>query len=111
VGISAHRLIFMLLLVSRLIFGEIASAMPDHGSAHLDHAASAQVSGGDSCPDHASNHDDNCCKSACSCPCVHFSALAAPVLMMQALLHEPHPQMPVIGATPGHVGRLLRPPA
>jgi hypothetical protein len=111
VRISAQRLIFVLLLVSRLIFGEFASAMPDHGAAHFDHAASSQTSGGDSCPDHAGKHDDNCCKSACSCPCVHFSALAAPLLVTQALLDEGRSQMPVIGTTSAHVGRLLRPPA
>jgi hypothetical protein len=111
VRFSATRLTLVLLLVSRLILGELASAMPDHGASHFDHAASMQVSGGDSCPDHAGMHDDNCCKSACSCPCLHFSALAAPLLVTQAARDEGRSQLPVIGATSGHVGRLLRPPA
>ena len=116
VSFTAQRLTLVLLLVSRLALGEFASAMPDHGAAHFDHAASAQTSGDHSspdeaCPDQASEHDESCCKSACSCPCLHFSALATTPLAAQAQLDEVRPHMPVAGATSGHIGRLLRPPA
>jgi hypothetical protein len=116
VRFSAQRLTLVLLIATRLIFGEFASAMPDHGAAHFDHAASAQTSSDSSCPDHASKHnggahDDSCCKSACSCPCLHFSALAAASLVTQALPDEARPRMPVVGETAPRVARLLRPPA
>jgi hypothetical protein len=111
VRFSATRLTLLLLLVSRLILGEFASAMPDHGAAHFDHATSTQSSGADACPDHAGKHDDNCCKTVCSCPCLHFSALAVPALVTQAALDEARSLLPIIGAMTIHVGRLLRPPA
>jgi hypothetical protein len=127
-----HYWTVIFFLVSRLIFGEFAHAMP-HASASMNGTAVAASDADPPCSDHtrqpSSTHgeasdpdaltfddhpvdDKDCCKKGgCVCPCLHTpaAALAAVVMLMPA--EQSRPGALVRGADWLRTSMLFRPPA
>lgn len=125
----------IVLLVFRLLFGEVVHAMP-----HDDGAASHEIApvseSGQPCPDHDGVHDNgddgappspqapgagydadsddmDCCETGiCKCPCAHISAFTAPTPPGSV---APIDQSPAVQCAAGCMHRrltaLFRPPA
>lgn len=131
----SHRWAIVLLVVARLILGEFAYSMPHDPAAATDHvqgqshenarfsdsgcpehggAAGTQAPTDSTAinPHHGAAHDANCCKTSCSCPCLHLSAIVTGVgVPSLALLHQQQLPGSASGHTPERVFLLLRPPA
>jgi hypothetical protein len=134
-----QRWSIVLLVVTRLIFGELAYSMP-HDSVHAatNHAstpaAQTDQSNDGGCPDHTrapdtdsstgsepeaptahhagAGHDGNCCKTSCYCPCLHLSGiLSALSVASLGVLPQQRPSILALGQTTERVFLLLRPPA
>jgi hypothetical protein len=58
------------------------------------------------------SHGKDCCKNACSCPCLHLSAFLTASLNVSAAIPE-QLSLPLaaIARTPERVSLLFRPPA
>lgn len=133
-----HRWAAVLLLVSRLIFGEVTHAMPqpDAPAAGAVALAGQEVAGQevasqevDECPDHSpegeslttqsdDSHDSHdatqdCCETGdCKCPCMHVPAAAtAPPDMDLANLHQNQVIRRADGVAVNRLSVLFRPPA
>lgn len=126
-----HRWAVVLLLVSRLIFGEVVHAMPQADSAKGGEAALA-IEQAAPCPNHSSEGaepvtarsgdsldaqstqaDEDCCKEGgCNCPCVHVPAAAlAPLVMNLAHLDRNRLVDCADGVAALRLNALFRPPA
>jgi hypothetical protein len=122
------------LLVARLVLGELAHAAPHQNeSNNVDAPVAAAHAQEAPCPDHATesgvpqvltdsvdmtskphgpgSHDTNCCQNACECACLHLSALAMPVTMNVAALDQLVIVDAALGHTPDRIFLLFRPPA
>lgn len=119
-------------LVSRLIFGEFAHAMP-HASAQVNGDVALADEAGTPCPDHLqpppSTHseasgsdaaksgghpldDKDCCKNGgCACPCLHTPAATPTSALTVTLTHEARPGVVASGAAWLRSSPLFRPPA
>lgn len=119
-------------MMSRLIVGEFAHAMP-HSNAPADMPASdAAALVGESaaaCPDHENagatsqqsseqshgvhGEDEDCCKAnGCECPCVHLPPAAGDPSVMAVAKPDSHRlSEPVLGAAARRLSALFRPPA
>lgn len=125
-----HRWAVIFLLVSNLILGEFAHAMPhmaEHGMTMNEVVTSAPVSDDSpACGDHvqasakggqphASNTDHagkDCCKAGqCACPCLHSPAAVAAVPFVVQPTHDDQAAVLVEGATWQRLSGLFRPPA
>jgi hypothetical protein len=116
--IRFQRWTVFLLLLGRLVFGEIAHALPHDASAMDRVAVAAQDE--PPCPGHgdaatgnlaAGEHD--CCKAdACACPCMHLSQASLPT---PELIFERVDAAPLViggdGLISHRVFMLFRPPA
>jgi hypothetical protein len=119
-----HRWAVIFLMLSRLIFGEFAHAMP-HSSAPASDAAALVAESMSACPDHANassapeqshaahGEDEDCCKAeGCKCPCVHLPPAAGdPSVMAVAKRDSQHVSEPALGAAARRLSALFRPPA
>jgi hypothetical protein len=121
-----HRWAVVFLMVSRLIVGEFAHAMPHSEAAAKDVAvlasetmAACQDHEGvaaepSSAPAHGTHADeDDCCKAkGCKCPCVHLpSAVPEPVVVGMAH-HDLHRlSEPTLGIATQRLSAVFRPPA
>jgi hypothetical protein len=129
-----HRWAVIFLLVSKLILGQFAHAMP-HMAQDMDHSAmnamvtSASPSDDDSppCGSHAqadgqsgqsqdSSADEHaaksCCKGGeCACPCLHSPAATAAVALALQGVHDDQPGVLIEGAISHRLSGLFRPPA
>jgi hypothetical protein len=116
----------------RLFAGESAHAMPSHREQAQPVAGKSVAESQElPCPDHGASseasapmadtataaltdasHDKDCCKTSCSCPCLHLSAFLAVSLIVSAAIPE-QLRLPVtaIARTPDRVSLLFRPPA
>jgi hypothetical protein len=124
---SFQRWTVIVLLLSRLVFGEFAHALPHAGSLTADAAVAAQAAhaaqstdGESPCAEHkdtvdrtgtAGDHD--CCKAgACDCPCMHLPQASLPVF---TLSFERNSAVRPVTADDGLVrhrlSTLFRPPA
>lgn len=119
-----QRCLFVLLLVSRLCFGEAAHAMPHEVAAGEAAAATHQQP----CPEHANgaamhaadhmagfdtaNHKDCCGNGGCDCPCLHLFAVVAPTLTVPlAIIDQARVPASAAGQIADRVSALFRPPA
>jgi hypothetical protein len=127
----------ILMLVSRLIFGELAHSTPhdmhmpadaavasesalsvlpcaEHAGVEQGAAESQPVADSMSCAHTDANHDDaGCCDTvACKCPCAHVAALAMPSLTTHPMLID-HGRVPALVARVAQQRpfELFRPPA
>lgn len=115
----------MLLLVTRLVIGELGHAMPIAAHAPVEQAT-AEMAGEPACAEHEgggqetpkAHHSESgeahdCCKSGeCECPCLHAPCAALEAVAMTPvstiLLRIPHGTETVISQRPSG---LFRPPA
>lgn len=128
-----HRWAAVLLLVSRLIFGEFTHAMPqpdapaagavaltsqevasqevDNCPNHLSEGESLTTQSGDSHETHGATQD--CCDTGdCKCPCMHVPAAAMATLDMDlANLHQNQIIECADGVAVYRLSALFRPPA
>jgi hypothetical protein len=116
-----QRWTLILLLMARLVLGELGHAMPLAAMAPLA-AATAEVSGEPACAEHEApktHHSDeagsehDCCKSGdCECPCLHAPCVALDAVNVNsvsiALPRVPYGADSIPAARPC---RLFRPPA
>lgn len=130
---SLHRWSIVVLLIARLVLGELANAMPHHADLSEGAAVAAQVEGMP-CPEHAASspasegptgfadleskprgstaHETHCCKGGCDCACVHASALGMPAVAVHVVALEKHLlSAAALGHTPHRIFLLFRPPA
>jgi hypothetical protein len=98
----------VVLLVSRLILGELAHA---HDGVHAAAGATAQQSS--QCHDAATQPGKpDCCKTGgCECPCPFGTAVARDVAYSFALTTEHTASDSFLAATPDRPFALFRPPA
>jgi len=125
----------ILLFLARLVAGESAHAMSQHGEAGRGESAAVAQSNEPLCPDHTSTtgdakhspdappsaagshhgaaHDPDCCKTvACQCLCVHMSAIVTPSLTSNlALLDQGGVPVPAAGLIQNRLSAVFRPPA
>jgi hypothetical protein len=132
-----HRWAVIFLLVSKLILGEFAHAMPHMvepattmnatvvtaASAGQDsppcgsHVQGSSESGqSESNQSHDSSGDDHaakdCCKGGeCACPCLHSPAAASSVPLTMHPAHDDQAAVVIDGATAHRLSGLFRPPA
>ena len=129
-----HRWAVIFLLVSKLILGEFAHAMPHmvepattmnamvasvgHDSPPCgNHVQGGSESGqSESNPSQDSSGDDhaakNCCKGGeCACPCLHSPAATASVPLIMQRAHDDQVAVLIDGATAHRLSGLFRPPA
>lgn len=128
--LHCHRWAVVFLLVSKLILGELAHAMPHEAaaamnevvtSAHVVHGSPpcgehVQTGGAESGQSQDSSADGHatkdCCKgSQCACPCLHSPAAAAAVPFVMQLTHDNQVAVLVDGADCHRLSALFRPPA
>jgi hypothetical protein len=113
-----------LILTCRLVFGELAHAMPHEGAAgqetpnapaHCEDHALAESLDVDSKALVNESHESrpDCCENGtCGCPCVHVSALDAPrILPFSEPLQTLRATESVSGLAQKQLSTLLRPPA
>lgn len=119
-----HRWAVIFLLVSKLIIGQLAHAMPHMAMpAAMDEIAALagdDMTGHDSppCGDHqqASSTDEpaekSCCENGgCACPCLHSPAATTAVPFPMHRANADQIAIPVEGAAWQRVSALFRPPA
>ena len=121
-----HRWAVIFLLVSRLVFGEFAHAMPlammspgevTHAGAPAVecHEHQGAVAGAQSLDDAHEAHGagEDCCKNGkCECPCVHLSSAAAESFVMHDAARDPHRMSePALGVAAQRPSSPFRPPA
>jgi len=118
----------IVLIVSRLILGELAYAMPQERGSVVDSSLSTTVAAPPHCPEHldaqpqmdasmqdASTQDTqkDCCKSSgCKCPCAHLTAMV--VLSPAATSHgvvEKRLRPSAAAPANDRLNALFRPPA
>lgn len=104
---SLNRWVVIILLVSRLILGELVHA---HDGAHATASTTAQESS--QCHDDAKPGKSDCCKSGgCECPCPFGTAVARDVTFFLALTTAGRASDSFIAATADRPFTLFRPPA
>jgi hypothetical protein len=129
-----QHLSILLLLIARLVLGELAHAVPQQNESTTGDTPAAAHSEEVPCPDHAASksdapevltdrgeatakphgaesHDTNCCENACDCACLHLSALTMPATVSVAALDELLVGAAALGHTPDRIFLLFRPPA
>jgi hypothetical protein len=127
-----HRWAVVFLMLSRLIVGEFAHAMPHSGApANMPASEAAALVGESSaaCPDHENagspspqsseqshgvhSEDEDCCKAnGCECPCVHLPPAAGdPSVIAVAKTDSHRVSEPALGAAARRLSALFRPPA
>lgn len=102
-----NRWAVVILLVSRLILGELAHA---HEGAHA--AVSATVQESSQCHDDAKPTESDCCKTGgCECPCPFGSAVARDITFFLALTAAGPSSDSFVAAAADRPFALFRPPA
>ena len=118
-----QRCLFVLLLVSRLLFGEAAHAMPYE----IAGSETATATHEQPCPEHSSaaamhaahladadtpDHKDCCSNGGCDCACLHLSVLITPALTVHlAIIDQLRLPASAAGPIQDRVSALFRPPA
>lgn len=123
----------VLLLIARLVLGELAHAMPHTSAGSHEQEPVATEAQEAPCPDHAEepseapistdsadttgethgndSHDSHCCQNSCDCACLHLSPLAVSTVAVNSSLQEHLVPTDALGQTPHRSSRLFRPPA
>lgn len=120
-----HRWAVIFLLMSNLILGEFAHAMPHMAAATMDEVVALAGQDSPACGDHAqagspdssqdSNTDapaDDCCeRGECACPCLHSPAASTVVPVSALYVNAEKIADLVEGAAWHRLSALFRPPA
>lgn len=121
-----HRWAAIFLLVSNLILGQFAHAVPHVAAATTDEVVALADQDSPACGDHVqagssdqaqdsstdSPADKDCCeRGGCACPCLHSPAAAAAAPVTVQCASADRVAVPVEGAAWHRVSALFRPPA
>ena len=124
--LSFHRWAVIFLLVSNLILGQFAHAMPHAASATTDEVVAQAGQDNPACGEHApagssdssqdsemdGSSDEDCCeRGECACPCLHSTAAGAVLLLAVPYMNAGQIAALVEGAAWHRLSALFRPPA